>query len=387
MKKAIRFTSIVLMLALVLTLLPMGVLAADSKATAPTITLQPKTKVFYEDATATFTVKASGTGLKYQWFYRNSSSDSWHKYVGMTTGTLKLTAKASRSGHQYFCKITNSAGKYVYSKTATLYVNLVRYRALVIGQSYSGNSSISNLPACANDAYRIKNMLGAVQGSKGRNWIITTKINASYYGIKNGISSVFANADANDVSLFYYSGHGATDGSLVTSEGSNDYNFISAYQLASMLKEVPGKVIVMMDSCHSGAVIGKDFDKASGEGNFSDSVVKAFSAQDVAIKDFSTGDIAKSGPLTTSKFLVLTACMQSQMSFCNSDYSYFTYYTALGGRGYADSNKNKLVSLKELYGYVYRNTKDPLHDSSGNTYYQFTQVYPTGSYYTVFKNK
>ncbi|MBR0355007.1 MAG: leucine-rich repeat protein [Oscillospiraceae bacterium] len=89
----------------------------------PTITTQPKSQTAAVGATAKFTVAATGGSLKYQWYYRTSSSGSWQKSTGTgaTTKTLSVEAKAYRDGYQYRCKVSNAAG-YKYSSAATLTV-------------------------------------------------------------------------------------------------------------------------------------------------------------------------------------------------------------------------------------------------------------------------
>ena len=90
----------------------------------PAIMTQPKSKTVTEGKRARFTVEATGEGLTFQWYYRNSSSDSW-KTVAATSGktaTYSLTAAARHNGYQYRCKITNAMG-YVYTKAVTLTVN------------------------------------------------------------------------------------------------------------------------------------------------------------------------------------------------------------------------------------------------------------------------
>ena len=88
----------------------------------PVITAQPVNVIIKEEETAKFTVKATGA-TAYQWYYRTSSTDSWHKSTlsTATKATLSLTAKTSRNGYQYRCRVSNDQG-YVYSKAATLTV-------------------------------------------------------------------------------------------------------------------------------------------------------------------------------------------------------------------------------------------------------------------------
>ncbi len=91
-------------------------------ASKPTITTQPASVKACVGTTAKFTVQADGaTG--YQWYYRTSSSGTWSKSstTGATTATLSVAAETKRSGYQYRCKVSNSAG-YVYTSAATLTV-------------------------------------------------------------------------------------------------------------------------------------------------------------------------------------------------------------------------------------------------------------------------
>ncbi len=92
--------------------------------TKPTITTQPASKTVSAGTTVKFTVKASGGALKYQWYYRTSSSGSWTKCTGTgaATATLTVEAKAFRNGYQYRCRVSNAAG-YKYSSAATLTVH------------------------------------------------------------------------------------------------------------------------------------------------------------------------------------------------------------------------------------------------------------------------
>ena len=86
------------------------------------VTAQPANKYLPAGKTAKFTVKASGTGLKYQWQYRTSSKGSWKaaSATGNKTATLSVAATATRNGWQYRCKITDKYGNVLYSNAAAL---------------------------------------------------------------------------------------------------------------------------------------------------------------------------------------------------------------------------------------------------------------------------
>ena len=90
----------------------------------PVITTQPKAQSVTSGKTATFTVKADGEGLTYQWQYRVSSTGKWLKATatGNKTASMKVPGTAGRNGYQYRCVITDADGDVVYTKAVTLTV-------------------------------------------------------------------------------------------------------------------------------------------------------------------------------------------------------------------------------------------------------------------------
>ena len=87
----------------------------------PEITAQPRSSVTALGAKTSFTVRAEGTGMSYQWQYRLPGDSGWSKWNGQTEPCLVVTAKSSNNGCQYRCRISNEAGS-VISEAATLTV-------------------------------------------------------------------------------------------------------------------------------------------------------------------------------------------------------------------------------------------------------------------------
>ena len=86
------------------------------------ITKQPVSTVVKIRGKATFTVAASGTGLKYQWQWSADGGKTW-KNTSTTAASYSVPATASSyNGYKYRCVITDSSGKSVISDEATLYV-------------------------------------------------------------------------------------------------------------------------------------------------------------------------------------------------------------------------------------------------------------------------
>ena len=86
---------------------------------AASITQQPKDSIVQSGETAKVTVKASGDGLKYQWYIKNAGKDKFSKSsVTKSFYSTKMTDKSA--GRQVYCVVTDAYGKKVQSKTVTL---------------------------------------------------------------------------------------------------------------------------------------------------------------------------------------------------------------------------------------------------------------------------
>ncbi len=474
----------------------------------PTITTHPTNVTASDGASVSFTVKASGSGLSYQWQTRTSSSGSWSDMYGSTSATLKLTAYNYMSGYQYRCAVTNLGGT-VHSNAATLTIkvgvptitsasvsgtsitlywssvssadsykvyygtssssltllksgitgtsltvknlseqttyyfavsavvsgtegaksatvsattgNVITYRALLIGEVdfVWDDGTVEAATRNRGDVNLMADMLASVEGPAGGKYAVTSRTNVTTSGIRSLISSTFAGADSNDVSLFFFASHGAVDyasgdyaGAMFTySPGS--YYYMTMPQLASWLSDVPGKVIVMIGTCGSGAAVyqsgvaenavgsaGSGFDPEA----FAELCAEAFAAQDQYIESDEEGYIYDEegnntavqpnlGDFCTSKFYVLTAARHQESSWgteASPSHNYFTQYLALGAQGAADSSGDGAVSLHELFLYIKANATGPYYTYNEQgvregPYYQHVQEYPKNSSYILFR--
>ncbi len=292
----------------------------------------------------------------------------------------------------------------------------VVYRALLIGEvSFDRETANRN----KGDVQRIAEMLGKTNGPQGTPYRVTSKYDLSYSGIKSAISSTFKGADSNDVSLIFIATHGVTNlssgyyaGALETIENPGvTTDLLPLEDLAGWLNAVPGKIIVMLGSCGSGAAIVSNGrttivpnDSEEADAAFTDAVIQTFAQADEDMR--APGDAEpNTGEFRNSKYYVLTAAAHQENSWgqesSDSEYCYnaFPFYVAQGGyykpnyfyevSGHtqgdmmADSNGDYVVTLKELYNYVYNNAYGP-YTSGGQNYYQHAQVYPSNSTYPLF---
>ncbi|MBE5797593.1 MAG: hypothetical protein E7327_09500 [Clostridiales bacterium] len=216
-----------------------------------------------------------------------------------------------------------------------------RYRALLVGNTYPNTST--ELHGCDTDVAAVSTVLGSMSTT---DYSVNTLYNVNASTILNAIPSTFANARVCDVSLFYFSGHGTSTGSLVGTGNTT----ITVSKLRTALDQIPGTKIVIVDACYSGNLIGKSTDPASPS-SFASAFISAFSA-------YTKADLASNG------YIVMTACSKSQMSQSLTDgsiyFGAFTYGVCYGS-GYdewnqcslstmpADKNGDGAITLGEAY--------------------------------------
>ena len=264
--------------------------------------------------------------------------------------------------------------------------NEIVYRALCVGVGdYINYGSDGDLLAPPYDVDRIRQILQQCRFGTSD----TTFSNIGYLkdwqatksNILQGIPSAFSGADSNDISYFYFSGHGSRveNTSYICPADITSFvsTAISVDELESALSAIPGTKVVFLDSCHSGGFIGKGREEiiVSREEleSFNNEVINIFSqAQPKEL-------------LITNQYKVLTSCHYYQVCWEiqpeeGDPFGVFTM-ALCDGCGYsgsypADTNLDTKVSLQEAYLYV-RNWV---------FYYgvsQDVQVYPNNSTFSI----
>lgn len=83
------------------------------------ITTQPKSVTGEAGTKVSTTVKASGDGLKYQWYVKDPGKSSFTK-SSVKKATYSFTLTSAKSGRKAYCVITDKYGNSVKTKTVTL---------------------------------------------------------------------------------------------------------------------------------------------------------------------------------------------------------------------------------------------------------------------------
>jgi len=286
------------------------------------------------------------------------------------------------------------------SKTDTVEVtvtqNEVVYRALCVGVSDYILGDDNDLSAPTYDVDRMCYTLSKCQFGSSNDpfsgiWYLkdwqATKSNILY----NITSYCFSGADNNDISYFYFSGHGSLleNTSYICPADLTLFvdSAISVDELENALSTIPGTKVVIIDACNSGGFIGK------GKGEITISKEELASFNDDIINVFSWAQ--SKGLLTTNQYKVLTSCYSYQecMEFSSTvpgDFDPFGVFTMAlcTGCGYygnypADTNLDTVVSLQEAYLYIKSyvaelDTQLPYFDIT-----QDVQVYPNNSTFAI----
>lgn len=329
---------------------------------------------------------------------------------------------SAQVGKQYYYRVRGvrvfsngdvSTGPWSEEYAFTLQEAAPTYRALIVGNTYPNESNY--LVGCDNDAAGMATMLRQMTATP---YQVTVNNNLTDSGMINAIRSTFASAGPNDVSLFYFSGHGANSpdtgfhGALV----GVHHTYLSVARLRETLDTIPGRKIVIIDSCHSGKMIGKSTDNVDSSvlNAFNSVVVNEFAAAPALVRseeltvvepgvELFTSEpirIARGdNDLATNGYYVITAAHSTEESVSTGYdedrdgkvdryFGLFTY-ALLHGNGYnlatqknisalnADLDSNREITLYEAYVYA----KTLAQRSNPN---QTSQIYPTNSGFKVW---
>jgi hypothetical protein len=270
------------------------------------------------------------------------------------------------------------------------------YRAFLVGvgdyQYFPDAHGNTDLPSPPFDVDRMHDTLNhSASGFSSISELMD--LQATKAAILNGITNAFSGADSDDVSYFYFTGHGInSDGVSCLCPTNVSYysplsSYISTNELEAALSAIPGIKVVFLDCCHSGGFIGKQIKEEeiiSTAQEFNDGVINVFLSKD----------------LTGSQYKVLTSCHSSQVcvELIPSEGDPFGLFSGVlcEGCGYdtyihsypADGNGNGEITLHEAYTYTYETVNAiaaELNYIYGWNIDQDTQVYPLSSDFVIIE--
>ncbi len=105
-----------------------GGISVDSETAAVTlkqtifITSQPENITVFPGNRVDFTVAASGSDIRFQWYYKKAGAADWSRWNAHTTASTTAVANESWNGMQVYCKVYDDTGAFVNSANAVVTV-------------------------------------------------------------------------------------------------------------------------------------------------------------------------------------------------------------------------------------------------------------------------
>ena len=212
----------------------------------------------------------------------------------------------------------------------------VKVWAVVIGVS-----SYSHMPALKytdDDAYRMFAFLKSPEGGALKDDQIKILIDeaATKDNIKSTMQQVYAKAGPNDLIMLYFSGHGLK-GSFLPIDFDGFNNKLHHDEINEILERSPAKYkLCIADACHSGSLFAM-------RGTVENALSKYYTT------------LAQAEPGTA--LIMSSKSDETSLESSGLRQGVFSHFLIRGLKGEADQNKNEVVSIQELYTYIFENVR------------------------------
>ena len=246
-------------------------------------------------------------------------------------------------------------------KPLTVPKNFDTRRAVIVG--IANYQNINDLRYTDDDAKGMKYVLEQ-NGWSSDNIKLLVDNQAGKNSIISNLNSMASQEDSDDISLFFFSGHGTTKFDTDGDETDDNYDealcpwdtdsstssVILDDELRNILDQFEGRVVVILDSCYSGGMPKADVE---------------------FIDNFITSTITELGG---NNRVILMACAEDEYSYENSQLQsgVFSFYVIKGLNGPADSNSNGEITAVETFNYAkpkttsYQSNQHPQMDKQGD---------------------
>ena len=208
----------------------------------------------------------------------------------------------------------------------------VKIWAVIVG--VASYNSMPSLRYTDDDAYKIYAFLKSPEGGALPDEQINVLIDdaATKKGILESMEELFAKADKNDMVMLYFSGHGLA-GSFIPHDFDGSRNRINHSDIEAIFQKSNAKhKVVYADACYSGSYeVGEKSIMGSKMKDFYDKLDK-----------------------TSSSTAIMMSSRKNEISleFLGLKQGVFSHFLIKGLGGEADKDRNKIVSMEELFGYV-----------------------------------
>jgi hypothetical protein len=292
-------------------------------------------------ASVTITGTGLGTSGTVAFGGTPATPSSWSPTSIVTTVPAGLSSSAS-----YIVSVTPSGGT-----TLTTSFTIPKIYALFVGINhflYVG----PDLQFCVSDAEGLRDSLASSTLWNGATIVTLEDYEATKSAIHSQITTFAGQVTANDIFIFYDSGHGTNDASssyFVPTDATTVDTCISDSEMKNWLSGLPSnaKKIAILDTCFSGGFIDRDSSKTAR-------FIRLPGTTPAASIDTMPRHLQ-----TVPSLVFLAACKGSEYSYesASINHGYFTYYliSGLGSGatiGPADSNANHCITAQEIFTYA-----------------------------------
>jgi hypothetical protein len=188
------------------------------------------------------------------------------------------------------------------------------------------------------DAYKIYAFLKSPEGGALKDEQIKILIDeeATRNNILQALNQIFMRADENDVVMMYYSGHGL-EGTFIPIDYDGFSNLLKHDEVKEIINKSHAKYkICYLDACNSGSLL-------AAKGAFSNSLLYYYDELEKA-----NGGTA---------FIMSSKSKEFSLEDGGLHQGVFSHFLIDGLKGKADMNRDRIVTVKELFNYVYTNVR------------------------------
>jgi hypothetical protein len=216
--------------------------------------------------------------------------------------------------------------------------------AIAVGVSSYESQNIMQLKYPHSDAYRMYAFWKSPEGGSLDDAHSQVLVNdqATKQGIIDSMRQMFTQAAPNDLVTFFYSGHGLKGAFLPTDYDGNNIRLFHS-EINDILATCPAQYkLVIADACNSGSYLASKSVKS--EVFYS----TGQDAQDVFFRELNR---ASAG----TAFIMSSLADEESLEVSTLHQSIFSYFVVIGMKGAANSNDDDIITVQELFDYVYQN--------------------------------
>ena len=210
--------------------------------------------------------------------------------------------------------------------------------ALVVGVA-----SYDHMPALRytdDDAYRFYAFLKSLEGGALPDEQVRVLIDeeATRENVLTNMADLFGMAGPNDLIIFYFSGHGL-NGSFLPIDFDGFNNKIAHEEIAAAFNKSKARFkLCLADACHSGSLIAMRSAEPEPE------LVKFYSS------------LAKS--VSGTALLMSSKAEETSLESAGLRQGVFSHFLIRGLKGEADVNKDKVITVQELFDFINEKVRD-----------------------------